>query len=271
MIKKNLLLARLSEMANLITQNSLSNLIYIAIFTLIFSGCAGHRPASNPLLDNKALLFAHNAQSFNQHIIASKGTGFARIETKTKTDKFKIAWAAVFPDKIRITFLMSGLPIETIIATGEKITFLSHTGEHSKYSYNSKDPDMEDYIQVPIKISEIILILLGRIPVKKFDNAYFSPSDPSLSSISLEQNWKGVTQSLHFNDKGKIHGLKSRNLSGKLLYEIMITQYKIYDFGDIPVKIEIKDMDNRKLTLDITSFQPNPLVKESVFQLTGPG
>jgi len=255
----------------MINQNSLYNLIYSIVFILIFSGCALHRPATNPLLDKKALLFANQTQSFNQHIITSKGTGWARIETKTKTDKFKIAWAVVSPNKIRITFLMSGLPVETIIATGEKITFFSHTGEHSKYSYNSKDPDMEDYIQVPIKMSEIILILLGRIPVKKFDNAYFSPSDPSLSSISLEQNWKGVTQSLHFNDKGKIHGLKSRDLSGKLLYEIMITQYKIYDFGNIPIKIEIKDMDNRKLTLDITSFQPNPPIKESVFQLTEPG
>ena len=252
-------------------QSSLSSLFYIIAFILIFSGCAQLRPASNPLLDKQALVLASQAKSFNQQIIASKGTGWARIETKTKTDKFKIAWAAVSPNKIRITVLMSGLPIETIIATGEKITFFSHTGEHSKYSYNSKDPDMEDYIQVPIKMSEIILILLGRIPVKKFDNAYFSPSDPSLSSISLEQNWKWVTQSLHFNEKGKIYGLKSRDLSGKILYEIMITQYKIYDFGDIPIKIEIKDMNNRKLTLDITNFQPNPPIKESVFRLTESG
>jgi len=258
----------------MINQNSLSSLIYsiIIVFILIFSGCAQHSPSINPLLDKKALLFANQAQSFNQHIIASKGTGFARIETKTNTDKFKIAWAAVFPNKIRITFLMSGLPIETIIATGEQITFFSHTGEHSKASYNSKDPDMENYIQVPIKMSEMILILLGRLPVKNFDNAYFSPSDSSLSSISLEQNWKGVTQSLHFNNKGKIEGLKFMNLSGfnssELLYEMMITQYKTYDFGDIPIKIEIKDMDNRKLILDITSFQANPPIKESVFRLT---
>ncbi len=71
--------------------------------------------------------------------------------------------------------------------------------------------------------------------------------------------------------KEKIDGLKSRDLSGKILYEIMITQYKIYDFGDIPIKIEIKDMNNRKLTLDITNFQPNPPIKESVFRLTESG
>ncbi|MBU0463191.1 MAG: hypothetical protein KKE12_06195 [Proteobacteria bacterium] len=255
----------------MINQNSLSSLIYSIVFILIFSGCAPLRPSTNPLLDKKALLFANQAQSFNQHILASKGTGWARVETNTKTDKFKIAWAAVFPNKIRITFLMSGLPIETIIATGEKITFFSHTGEHPKTSYNSKDPDMKNYIQVPIKISEMISILLGRLPVKNFDNAYFSPSDSSLSSIILKQKWKGETQSLCFNDKGKIDGLISTNLSGELLYEMKITQYKTYDFGEIPVTIEIKDMDNRKLILDITSFQANPAIKDTIFRLTESG
>ena len=263
--------SKLFKKKSMTNQNPLSNLIYIIVFILIFSGCAPHRPATNPLLDKKALLLASEARSFNQHIIASKGIGWARVETKTKTEKLKIAWAVVFPDKIRITFLISGLPVETIVATGEKITFFSHTGEHSKYSYRSKDPDMEDYIQVPIKMSEMILVLLGRLPVKKFDDAYFSPLDSSLSSISLKQKWKGVTQTLHFNDKGKIDGLKSTDLSGELLYEMMITQYKTYDFGDIPIKIEIKDLNNRKLTLEITSFRPNPTLKESVFRLTESG
>ena len=249
-------------------QNLLSSLIYITVFILFVSGCASFRPDTSPLLDKKAFLLSNQARSINQHITASKGTGWARLETKTKTVKFRIAWATIFPNKIRITFLLSGLPVETIIATGEKITFLSHTGEHSKYSYNSKDPDMKDYILVPVKLSEMILVLLGRLPVKNFDDAWFSPSDSSLSTIILKQNWKGFTQSIHFNDKGKIKGLKTTDASGKLLYEMTIIKYKAHDFGNIPVKIEIKDKDNRKLTLEITNFLPNPPIKESVFQLT---
>ncbi|MBU8848166.1 MAG: DUF4292 domain-containing protein [Desulfobacterales bacterium] len=252
-------------------QNLLSNLIYIAVFVLIVSGCASLRPDTSPILDKKALLLSNQARSNNQHITASKGTGFARLETKTKKTKFKIAWAAVFPNKIRITFLLSGHPVETIIATGEKITFFSHTGAHSKYSYNSKDPDMKDYILVPVKMSEMILVLLGRLPVKNFDDAWFSPSDSSLSTITLKQNWKGLTQYIHFNDKAKVEGLKVTDSSKKLLYDMTIINYKAYDFGNIPVKIEIKDKDNRKLTLEITNFLPNPPIKESVFRLTESG
>lgn len=197
-------------------RNNLLHLFFCVAFILIISGCAQLSPNTNPLLDKKAFL---QAQSFNQHILASKGTGWLKLETQTKVDKFKIVWAAVFPNKIRITFLIFGHPIETIIATGEKITFFSHTGEHSKYSYYSKDPNMEDYIHVPVKMSEMILVLLGRFPVK-------------------------------------------------LLHEMTVKRYKSYDFDDIPVEIEIKDMDGGKLILEITNFQVNPPIKESVFQLT---
>ena len=249
-------------------QNPLSNLIYITAFFLIISGCASLRPATDPLLDNKAFDLATKAGSFNKHIVASKGTGWARLETKTKKEKFKIAWAAVFPNKIRITFLLSGHAIETIIATGEKITFVSHTRAHAKYSYNSKDPDMKGYVHVPIKLSEMILVLLGRLPVKKFDDAYFSPLDSSLSTIILKQDWKALTQHLHFTGKGKINNLTSTDISGNLLYEMTIIKYKTYNFADIPVKIQIEDSDNRKLIIEITNFHPNPSIKESVFQLT---
>ena len=236
---------------------------------LIFSGCAPLRPKTNPLLDKKALVLANQAKSFNQYIIASKGAGWARLETKTTADRFRFAWAAVSPNKIRITFLLSGHPVETIITTGEKMILFSHTGKHSKYSFHSKDPEMKDYFQVPVRMSEIISVLLGRFPVKKFDDAYFSPSDPSLSTVILKQKWKGLTQYLHFSSKGKMISLQSTDNTGKRLYEMMVTEYKTYDFGDIPVKIEIKDLNTRKLTLEITNFQPNPRIKDSIFRLTG--
>ncbi len=246
----------------------LSITIYIIAMLLMISGCASIRPDTDPLLDKKALYLSNQAKSFNQHILASKGSGWAKLETQTRVEKFRIAWAAVFPNKVRITFLLSGLPIETIITNGKKITFFSHTGEHSKYSYKSKNPNMENYIHVPVKMSELISLLLGRLPLKPFDDAYFSVSDSSLSTLTLKQKWNRVTQHLHFNTRGNVDDLTSTDPAGNFLYGITVTKYNTYDFGDIPIKIEIKDMNDRKLTLGITDFVPNPPIKESVFRLT---
>jgi hypothetical protein len=245
--------------------------VLAAVFVL--SGCArlGGRPETSPLMDKQALALSLQAKSFNRHIVSSRGTALARIETPGRSFRYKMAWAAVFPDKIRITFLLSGLPVETIAADGERVIFFSHTGEHGRHTYQGKDPDMEDYIKVPVKLSEIILVLLGRLPVKPFDDAYFLASDASLSTIFLGQEWRGMIQSLHFDGQAKIHRLVSMNRAGNPAYEMTITRYKIMGSNRIPVGIKIRNQDRAKLTLDILNFQSNPSIKESVFQLTEPG
>lgn len=242
--------------------------IYVAVALFIFGGCATHRPVTSPMLDKKALFLANQAKSFNQNIITSKGIAKVRLKSRNKVDILKIAWAAVFPNKIRITFLASGHPIETIVFTGEKITFFSHTGAHARHSFNSKDPDMNKYLKVPIKMSEMILILLGRLPVKNFDDAYFSPLDTTLSTITLKEKWK-TRQYLFLNDKEKIKKIQSRDYAGKLLYEMTLIEYKEYDgIKDVPAKIMIKDMHDRNLILEVINFKANPGIKESVFRLT---
>jgi hypothetical protein len=216
----------------------------------------------------KAFSLSNEVRSFNRHITASRGKGWAKLETPGKTDRYRIAWAAVYPDKIRITFLLSGNPVETVISTGEKISFISHTGKHDLYTTESIDPDMKDYLEVPVKMSELISILVGHIPLKDFDDAYFSPSDPSLATIVTMQKETGGLQHLKFNSEGKLNRIESLDNFGKILYEIQILDYKIHESFVIPVKLQIKDSENGRLTLDITDFEPNPSIKASVFELT---
>lgn len=242
-------------------------LFALTAMTLSFSGCMPLRPATDPQMDKKAFSMTHEVRSFNRHITASRGKGWAKLETPDKTDRYRMAWAAVHPDKTRITFLMSGNPVETVISTGEKISFLSHTGKHNLYSDNSEDPDMKEYLEVPVKMSELISILLGHIPLKDFDDAYFSPSDSSLTAI-ITRKKKGGLQHLSFNRHGKISRIESLDNYGTPLYEIHVLEYKTRESNDIPIKLKITDSENRKLTLDITDFEPNPPIKDSVFELT---
>ncbi len=246
-------------------------IFFFIVIIFILPGCAPLRPRTDPGLDQKARLYAASVTSANLQIESSKGTGWAKFETDGNSNKFRIAWAARFPNKLRITFLMSGHPVETIVSTGEKITFFSHTGEHAKYSSYSKDPDMEDYIKIPVKLSEMILVLLGRFPVNRFDDAYFSPSDDSLSTIHLLQKWNNKSQTLHIDSAGKLDKIKTFDELKNCVLDFQIQTYKPYTFGTLPQKIQIKDSLDRKLVLEITNFWPNLPIKDTVFQLTEAG
>ena len=240
----------------------------IATLILFISGCTPLRPATDPQMDKKAFSMSREAKSFNRHITASRGKGWAKLETPGKTDRYRMAWAAVYPNKIRITFLLSGNPVETIISTGEKISFLSHSGKHSFYTSDAKDPDMKDYLEVPVKMSELISIFLGHIPLKEFNDAYFSPSDSSFTTIITHQERKDGIQRLNYSSNGKIKRIESLDNFGNPLYDIHVLEYKTHEADNIPVKLQIKDRENRIMTLEIADFEPNPLIKDSVFQLT---
>ncbi len=242
--------------------------VLTAMALFLLSGCMPLRPETDPQMDKKAFSMSNEARSLNQDITASRGKGWARLETPDKTDRYRMAWAAAYPDNIRITFLMLGNPVETVISTGDKISFLSHTGKHDLYTTESKDPDMKDYLEIPVKMSELISILAGHIPLKEFDDAYFSPSDPSLSTIVTRQKENSGLQHLIFSSDGKISRIETLDSFGKLLYEIQVLDYKLHESNDIPIKLLIKDIGNRRLTLDITDFETNPLIKETVFRLT---
>ncbi len=252
-------------------------LLIVAALSLIFSSCAMQPSKVNPLYAKKALLISKRAQSFNDHIITSKGTGWLRIETKKEFTKYKIAWAATAPNKIRITLLVAALPVETIISNGKSITFLSHTGKHSKKTYPTKDANLRRYINVPVKMSEIITMLLGRLNVKPFDKAEYVPFDTPGSpeslgpKILLKQNWGSTLQTLSLDQDEKINQLTLSDLNGKSIYEVKILKYKSFKFGDLPTKVVVDDLINRKLTLTILNFEPNPTIKESLYQLTGSG
>jgi hypothetical protein len=238
---------------------------------LLASGCTFLRPHTDPGLDTKARLLAGTLLSLNQEITSSKGIGWAALITDTRTDKFKIAWAASGPNRLRITLLVSGHPVETVVATGEHVTFISHTGEHTPHTTVSGDPDLEKYLHVPLKLSDLIAILLGHIPIKKFDHARFEPGESNSASIILTRNWKSSFQQLHMDSVGKVQQLVFFDRDNTPLYDITYLDYQTHGQSRIPATLLIKDSAGRRIHLTFTRFIPNPPIKESVFRLTESG
>jgi hypothetical protein len=247
----------------------LMSLVWILL--LLVTGCTPLRPQTDAGLDKKALRLANSVLSLNQEITSSKGTGWVEVETDTRADKFKIAWAASAPNRLRITFLVSGHPVETIVATGNHVTFISHTGEHDPHTTFSSDPNLKKYLHVPVKLSDLIAILLGHIPIKKFDHAWFKPGDNNFPPIILAQNWKSTFQQLHLNKVGKVQQLVFLDKDNISIYDITYIDYQTYGESRIPATLFVKDAAGKKILLTLTKFIPNPPIKESVFRLTESG
>lgn len=242
--------------------------ILCLVFLFAVLGCAPQSPTLDPALNKKAENALRKIRLTNQNITAAKGLGWIKIKTGQHVLKYKIAWAAVSPDKIRISLLMSGHPIETVAADGKNVTFISHTGSHKPYKTFSNDPDMERFIKVPVKLSDLISLLLGHIPLMKHDLVYFSPKDPALKTLILKKTLGGLRQKISLNDDDLPSEIKTTGIEGQTLYRMMIFSYTSFNHDAIPAVVHLFDAKQREIILTITTFQANPVIKPSVFRLT---
>ena len=242
----------------------------LLFLALMITGCAPLRPETDPLRDAQANRLATRVKTVNHLILSSKGMAWAKLETPDQTLIYQIAWAAVFPNKLRATFMVSGRPMETIVATGQSVTFVSHTDRHPRYTIASPDPDLSAYLDLPVRLSEIVAILLGRYPIRAHDEAFFSSKNPNKNDVTLFSKNKGPVQILHLDANQKISSLTATDSQKNPVYDYTVLSEKPVLKYWVPMVTKVSDPSQIILTLTITRFDPNPVIKPAVFKLTDP-
>ncbi len=224
--------------------------------------------------DTKAFNLAKSISNINKDIATSKGVGWLSIQDPDMrpgmvTD-FKFAWVTEPPDKIRITLISSGFPVETIVSNGKKITLFSHTGKHPLKTYNINNPSLKDVLSIPVRIKDIILLLTGQIPVKKFEYAFFenqTDNDSAKTIILKDKSDRGI-QKISIDSANQIKKYIITDWKIKPVYKVIFHDFIKINSTIIPSKMLIQDSLNRVVSLKITKFYKNPPVKKALFTLT---
>ena len=242
-------------------------LFSICVLALVcLSGCGIQKPQTDPFLDAAALRSAETVHRLNRDIQTSKGTGHLRLETEEGVQTFQMAWAARSPDRVRLTFTALASPVETIIADGSQVTFISHTGRHQPHTTASGDPDLEPYTGVPLNLSDMVCLLLGQIPVQRYTDAWFITEDGT--RIQLHRRFTSRFQELILAPDQPVKALRMKNRQDETRYEILFHAFDTIDNRQIPVDLTITDGKGRLARMTITRFWPDIPVNASVFQLT---
>ncbi len=247
--------------------------LFVISVAILGSGCAGLKNKNPCVFDIKALKSADRIKNINNNIRSFNGIGWLYISgRRQQKEKYRIAFAALVPDKIRLTLMISGLPVETIIADGKKMIFVSHTGKHKIYKINDPDPSLAKIISIPVKIKDIIALLSGRIPLKDFDYAYYLKKEKSKgNTLMLNKKRGGEIQKIISDAKEFVRQYELFDNKQHLIYSISYGYFKNFGQFQIPQKINLMDRSGRKIDLEITGYNANIPVKDSVFTLTESG
>lgn len=255
----------------------LSFILFILIFLFLFTGCASIDFKNKH--DSTAYNLAKQISNSNKNIKTAKGLGWLTIKkvgNETSTEiVYKIAWVSEPPNKIRMTLLSGGFPVETIVSNGESITLFSHTGGHSLKTFHISNPSLEDIISIPVRIEDIILLLSGQVPIKDFNYAFFDNQDNhfdsngvALKTIVLKNKSDNGIQKIYINHKNQIKKYLAINWRSEPLYNVTFFNFKTIDSLTMPLKLIIQDNLNREVSFEISKFYKNLPVKKSTFSLT---
>ncbi|MFO7884520.1 MAG: hypothetical protein R6U68_06840 [Desulfobacteraceae bacterium] len=242
---------------------------FLILFCFMLSGCSGLQPSLSPEMQAKAVDLTRKIENNNNQIKTCRGKGWLTLLSINKVEKFQFAFVCDLPGKIRLTLLSSGMPVETIAANGEKVTFVSHTGEHKPYTVNSKNPSLEKMGLLPVRVRQIIALLAGRMPLLDFDTAsVFEDKANGTTTLVLKKKWKSRIQKIFMNARQEIVKFDMFESWRTMLYSVSFSDFENFNSHVIPTASMITDASGRQLNIRITEYHPNIKIKPSVFTLT---
>lgn len=234
---------------------------------LLFPSCSGLGPA--PGDTGAALDLARQATQHNESLTTCKGTGWIRLAASGENSRFRVAWVASLPDRLRMTLLSSGHPVATLIADGRQVTALSHTGRYEPQVLRSPDPSLERLISVRVTLGDVIAFLSGRIPVEPFDAATATPLPASgETALSLARRWRGPLALIRLDANGDVIFFRPLNNREEPLYTVTLDDYRTVGQYRIPFHWTLSDAKGRTMILELSSYMADIPVKEAAFSLT---
>ncbi|SLM30604.1 conserved hypothetical protein [Desulfamplus magnetovallimortis] len=251
--------------------------VFVALLFFI-AGCTSFYD-STVVQNGKSLIstLMEQTATLNQGLETCKGTGWITLNDQGQSTRFRMAWAASFPDKIRMTLLSAGHPVETIVADGKSVSLVSHTGAHPFHKIHSGNPELTKVLSIPVTLKDIITIFAGRVPLREYDSVeqiditYLARGAQDKkhlvtdTMLLLKQDGKSV-QKIVFNQAGNVlsYTLKINSVD----YTVFHDRLKLVDGYIMPVNARITDGGERSVDLRITNYQPNVSINPDIFVIT---
>jgi len=206
----------------------------------------------------------------NDRLETFKGIGKIKFFSKGKHQYARMAWVGQRPEKLRIEILgMPGQRTASLASDGKWIYLLSLT-DHRFYKKRSTEAGLENFISIPVKLTDIHAFLTGRVPIHEHRYALVEKSAHGYVLI-LKKEWENVLEKIYFDNSEKaVHKVEMFDSSGFLLYRVVFGRMKNIKGYKIPYRLRISNEEGVIFKLDIAQYWADVSVSPSAFVLTPP-
>ncbi len=239
----------------------------LALFWL--SGCA--RLASPPRDQAQARAVVDYLAAANDDLAQFKGLGHLRLEAKGQVLSGRMAWAAAPPEKLRVEWLnMLGQPMASLAGDGHRITVIS-INDRKLHRLKQKEKALDDMIQVPMGIEDLIALIAGRPPLPAHAAAWMVLDREDVQHIALKDRWANTVASIQVDKarrQPRAMTVYSRN--GAVKYQIEWTRWQELDGRRLPRQIRIEAGSGQRVQLSLERYWLEVALPLETFVLTAP-
>jgi hypothetical protein len=227
--------------------------------------------AGDPGLSNRleASRLLQTLSKKNDALSTFKGIGKTELMVNDTLQSARVAWLGSRPSQLRFEILdVLGRPAVRFSIDGDTLYFNSRL-ENRFIKKKTSDPDLKHLLSIPIKTSEVIELLSGRIPIHDHTGIQLSrrlSGDGYL--LTLKKKWTGTREKIYLDEnKTKIQKIETFRFPGRLVYRATFDGTRTINGFELPSNIVVTDTRGTSFKLRIDHYYTNVPVSPSAFIL----
>jgi hypothetical protein len=256
--------------------------LLLFITAVLFAGCSS-LTASLPRetqvsKDDTAMIEARTllASLSNQNNLLKSFKGIGKIKIrqngKLKIDE-RVAWIGSETTKLSIVLLISGHPAVKMTSDGEWFYYYEARPDQPLYKkIPATDANLKRIIMIPVKTSDIIQLLAGRVPLREHHSAFLERQDSGAGYVLvLKRRWWGVVEKILLDEaRSRVLQVEFYNRSGSLIYLAQFDEMQTVKEYRVPSRLIISNAAGADFQLDVDRYWADVDVSSSMFVLNPP-
>ena len=248
-------------------------LLMTCIFLCSCAGLIGRAPEKATVaieIEAQGLIAA--IQSNNDTLKTFKGIGKLKLSKKDKIQRARIAWIGSDSGRLRLEILtITGQPLASLASDGDWVYLNTHDRQRF-YRKRTTDANLKNIVSIPVKSSDVLDLLAGRIPVRGHDQAAVIKNESGKGYVLLlKKGAKRVIERIYFDETKKlIQKVEILNSNGSLGFRATLEKMQTIDGYNVPLVLRIVNDEGVNFQLDVQKYWANVPVSPSVFALRPP-
>ena len=211
-------------------------------------------------------------KKINEDLVTFKGIGSIDLQNKKQTLNSRLMWIGDTPQKLRLELVgIHGQPILRMASDGQWFYIYSLT-EKKYYKRRIKDNTLEQFLSIPISLTTITEMLMGRVPIPDYSYVALVENPPEQGCLLyvLEQNSGHIVKIFLNQEKTGASLIEYTDSKGSLLYRINFSDEKKIKSYQIPFLISISDGSGGGIKINVDRFWVDVAVNPAIFVLAPP-